>query len=64
MQAGNRDVINRVLKVAQELSPDGSTLLPISAAEVEAAFRHHLDLVLTHVKSKVGNPFVYWGLVK
>ena len=64
VQAGNRDVINRVLKVAQEISPDGSTLLPISAAEVEAAFRHHLDLVLTHVKSKVGDPFVYWGLVK
>lgn len=64
IEKGNRDVINRVLKVAHEVSPDGSSLLPMTAAEVEEALRHHLDLVVAGVASKLGTPFVYWGLVK
>lgn len=61
---GNRDIVNRVLAVAHEIENGEGALLPVTAAEVEAALARHLEKALSGVVQKLGTPFVYLGLVK
>ncbi len=59
---GNRDIINRVLKVASEISSNDGMLLGITACEVTAALKSQLEHVMAKVGQQLGTPFVYLGI--
>ena len=48
MENGNKDIINKVLKVAKEVAASDSQLIEMSAAEVEAVLKTHLEQVVSY----------------
>ena len=59
---GNRDIINRVLKVASELPTNDGVLLGITAEEVTTALKAQLEHIMVKVGQQLGTPFVYLGI--
>lgn len=62
VENGNKDIINKVLKVAKEVAASDSQLIEMSAAEVEAVLKTHLEQVVANVGKKLGKPYVYLGI--
>ena len=62
VENGNKDIINKVLKVATEVAASDSQLIEMSAAEVEGVLKTHLEQVVANVGKKLGKPYVYLGI--
>lgn len=62
VENGNKDIINKVLKVAKEVAASDSQLIEMSAAEVEAVLKTHLEQVVANVGKKLGKPYIYLGI--
>lgn len=62
VENGNKDIINKVLKVAKEVAVSDSQLIEMSAAEVEAVLKTHLEQVVANVGKKLGKPYIYLGI--
>ena len=62
VEKGNRDIINRVLKVAQIVGASDQMLIAMTASEVEDALKQYLEYAVSAVTQKLGTPFIYLGI--
>ena len=62
VEKGNRDIINRVLKVAQIVGASDQMLIAMTASEVEDALKQYLEHAVSAVTQKLGTPFIYLGI--
>ena len=61
VEHGNKDIINKVLKVAKEIAESDDLFLS-SEEKVEAVLKHHLEQIVVNVGQKLGKPYVYLGI--